>query len=77
MKFFYAIMILIQLTMAFLYQNENKMAYLLYLWNNLSGSEAQVRRRHIKSARVSKYRAKYRKTKSKTRDNEYSFFVER
>ena len=77
MKFFYAIMILIQLTMAFLYQNENKMAYLLYLWNNLSGSEAQVRRRHIKSARVSKYRAKYRKTKSNASDIEYSLFLER
>jgi hypothetical protein len=77
MKFFYALMILIQLTMAFLSRNENKTAYLLYLWNNLSGSKAQVGRRHIKSARVSKYRAKYRKTKSNASDIEYSLFLKR
>ena len=73
MKFFYAIMILAQLAMAILFRNENKTAYLLYLWNNLSGHEVQAGRHHTKSMRASKIN----ETKSHTGDNEYSFFLER
>ena len=72
MKFFYAIAILAQLAMAFLFRNESKAAYLLYLWNDLSGRRGQVARPHIKSTRVSKYK----ETRSASSENEYSFFLE-
>ena len=72
MKFFYAIAILAQLAIAFLFRNESKAAYLLYLWNEFSGRRGQVGRPHIKSTRVSKYK----ETKSAASEHEYSFFVE-
>ena len=74
MKFLYAIAILAQLAIAFLFRDENRVAYLLYLWNNLSGSVIHVGRHQIKPARVSKYK----ETKSNTSiDTENSFFLER
>lgn len=72
MKLFYAIAILAQLAMAFLFRNESKAAYMLYLWNDLSGRKAQAGRPHIKSNRVSKYK----ETKSVASENEYSLFLE-
>ena len=72
MKFFYAIAILAQLALAFLFRNESKAAYILYLWKDLSGWRGQVGRHHIKSTRVSKCK----ETKSASSEHEYSFFVE-
>jgi hypothetical protein len=72
MKFFYAITILAQLAMAFLFRNESKAAYLLYLWNDLPGRRGQVARPHIKSTGVSKHKER----KSASSENEYPFFVE-
>ena len=43
MKFFHAIVIRIQPLVAFLFRNDSKTAYLLYLWSNLSGHEIQTR----------------------------------
>ena len=73
MKFFYAIMILTRLALAFLFRNENQIAYLLYLWNNLSGTDIQVGRNPIKPGSIFKHKA----SRSNTGDTEYSLFLER
>ena len=73
MKLFYGIAILTQLVVGFLFQNENRTAYLLYLWKDLSEGEVQAGRRSIRPAGVSKHR----ETKTHTGDPEYSLFLER
>lgn len=73
MKILYGIAILAQLAIAFLFRNEGKTAYMLYLWNNLSGDDVQAGRRSMRPAGVSKHK----ETKSHAGDPEYSFFLER
>jgi len=73
MKIFYGLAILTQLVMAFLFRNEGKIAYMLYLWNDLSGHKVQAGRPSIRPAGVSKHK----ETKSHAGDSEYSLFLER
>jgi hypothetical protein len=73
MKFFYAIAILVQLGLAFLERDKNRTAYLLFLWNNLSGQGVQGREHPTKPLRESKYS----ETKSHASDSEYSLLLER
>ena len=72
MKFFYAIVILIQSVIALLFRNESKAAYLLYLWSDLSGHELQAGSHSITSPGV----PKENETKFPVSDREYSLFLE-
>ena len=72
MKTYYGIAILTQLVTAFLFRNESKSAYLLYLWNNFSRDEVHAGKGSIRSVGVSKHK----ETKSHTVDPEYSLFLE-
>jgi hypothetical protein len=73
MNIFYGIAILTQLVMAFLFRNESKTAYMLYILNNLLGDKVQAGRGSIRAFRASKPE----ETKSHTVDPAYSLFLEK
>ena len=72
MKFFYAIVILIQFVVALLFRNERKTAYLLYLWRDLSGHEVQAGSHSVKFSGV----PNEKETNSTAREGGDSLFVE-
>ena len=72
MKFYYAISILVQLLLAFLSGDRNKMSYMLYLWGSLFHQD--VFDTKGKNS-VSIFRG--RKSKQKTIGNKYSILLER
>ena len=72
MKFYYAISILVQLLLAFLSGDRNKMSYMLYLWGSLFHQDVFDTKGKDS---VSTFRG--RKSKQKTIGNKYSILLER
>jgi len=73
MKFFYAISILIQLLLAVLSWNRNKMSYLLYLWKSLFDHDIFSKHNNTNSDSISRSE----KSKPETIGDRYSFLLER
>lgn len=73
MKFYYAIAILVQLLLAFLSGNRNRTSYMLHLWRSLFDCGILDVKNNTNSDSVSRFR----KSKSETNPDEYSFLLER
>jgi hypothetical protein len=73
MKFFYAISILVQLLLAVLSWNRNKMSYMLYLWKSLFDHDVFSEHNNANSDSTSYPE----KSKSETISDRYSFLLER
>ncbi len=73
MKFYFAIAILIQLILAFISRDRNKVSYMLYLWESLFDHEIYREKNRNSSDSVSNSG----KSKPKTIGGKYSFLLER
>ena len=73
MKFYYAISILVQLLLAFLSGDRNKMSYMLYLWGSLLGCVVTDGKKNKNSNPISPSR----KSNPEIGGNKYSFFIKR
>jgi hypothetical protein len=73
MKIYFAISILVQLLLAFLSSNKNKVAYMIYLWRNLFDYGVV----DVKNNSSSDSASLYRKSKPESDPDKYSFLLER
>ena len=73
MKFYYAIAILVQMLLAFLSGDRNKMSYMLYLWGNLLGcviTDGKKNKNSDSDPRI-------RKSNPEIGNDKYYFIIER
>jgi hypothetical protein len=74
MRFFYTSFILVQLLLALLSRDQNRIAYLMYLWSSyITGDKSSSGNRNENSMSGSNYK----ETKSEATNYEYSLLLER
>ena len=73
MKFFYALLVLLQLLLALFRRDKNRVAYLMYLWSNQVVSSKPSG----SSNNLSRPNSNYKETKSEMTNSEYSLLTER